>query len=53
MTDYAKTVQELLDKGETVETLNKANHILLDQRTITMKEFREAAQILAKVIINR
>ena len=53
MTNFAKAVEEMLKKGETVENLNKAIHIALDLKSISMKEFREAARVLAKEIINR
>ena len=48
MTNYAKAVKEFLKKGETIENLNKANHIALENGSITLKEFQEVAQILAK-----
>ena len=48
MTNYAKAVKEFLKKGETIENLNKVNHMALENGDITLKEFQEAARILAK-----
>lgn len=53
MTNYAKAMKEMLKKGESLEDLNKANHIALETKQITMKEFQEAAQILAAEILKR
>lgn len=48
MTNYAKAVEELLQKGETIEDLSRANHLAIEQGAITLKQFQEAARILAR-----
>ncbi len=53
MTNYAKAFEVLLKQGETLENLNTANHLALERNEITLKEFQEAAQILAKEILKR
>ena len=51
MSNYAKAVAEMLKRGESVENLNKANHIALEAKKITVKEFCEAAQVLANAYL--
>lgn len=50
---YVKAFEQLLQNGETVEQLNKANHIALEKRLITLDQFQAAAQVLAKEIMKR
>ena len=53
MTNYAKAFEVLLKQGETIENLNTANHLALERKEITLKEFQEAAQILVREFLKR
>ena len=53
MTNYAKVMEYLLENGQNAEELNAANHLALEQGRITMKEFQEAAWVLAQTILKR
>ena len=53
MTDYAKAYKTLIKNGESLEDLNRANHIALEAGKITMAEFQEAANLLALEILKR
>ena len=51
MSNYAKAYREMIQQGTSIEDLNAANHIALETGKITMKEFQEAARILALEIL--
>jgi hypothetical protein len=53
MSNYAKAYKEMVKKGTSIEELNTANHLALETGKITLKEFQEAARILALEILNR
>ena len=53
MSDYAKAYEVMIKKGESLEDLNRANHIALESGKITMAEFQEAARVLVKEILKR
>jgi len=53
MSDYAKAYKEMIRKGVSLEDLNRANHLALEMKQITMAEFQEAAQVLVKEILKR
>ena len=53
MSNYAKAYKEMIRKGESLEDLNRANHLALEMKQITLAEFMEAARVLAKEILKR
>ena len=48
MSNYAKAFEVMIKKGESLEDLNRANHMALESGKITMAEFQEAARVLVK-----
>jgi len=53
MSDYAKAYEVMIKNGESLEDLNRANHIALESGKISMAEFQEAARVLVKEILKR
>lgn len=53
MSDYAKAYEVMIKRGETLEDLNRANHLALESGKISLAEFQEAAQVLAREILKR
>lgn len=53
MSNYAKAYREMLKDGTSIEELNSANHLALETGKITLKEFQEAAKVLAMEILKR
>ena len=52
-TTYAKAMEILVKRGDSIDELNDANHYALEQGQITMEEFQAAARVLAKEILKR
>ena len=52
-TTYAKAMEILVKRGDSIDELNDANHYALEQGQITREEFQAAAQVLAKEILKR
>ena len=50
---YAEACKTMLKLGTDIDTLNRANHIGLEQKKITMEHFLAAAQVLAEEILKR
>lgn len=52
MTEYAKAIKEMVNlKG--MEAANTANHLALEKGLITLEQFRQGAQVLAKMVLER
>ena len=52
-TTYAKAMEILVKRGDSIDELNDANHYALEQGQITLEEFQEAARVLVKEILKR
>ena len=52
-TTYAKAIEILVKRGDSIDELNDANHYALEQGQITLEEFQAAARVLAKEIMKR
>lgn len=52
-TTYAKAMEILVKRGDSIDELNDANHYALEQGQITLEEFQAAARVLAKEIMKR
>lgn len=52
-TTYAKAMEILVKRGDSINELNDANHYALEQGQITLEEFQAAARVLAKEILKR
>ena len=52
-TNYAKAMEILVKRGDSLDDLNSANHYALEHGHITMEEFQAAARVLAKEILKR
>ena len=52
-TTYAKAMEILVKRGDSIDELNDANHYALEQGQITLEEFQAAARVLAKEILKR
>lgn len=52
-TTYAKAMEILVKRGDSLDELNSANHYALEQGQITLEEFQAAARVLAKEILKR
>ena len=50
---YAEAFKAMLKIGTDLDTLNKANHIGLENKLITMEHFQAAARVLAEEILRR
>lgn len=50
---YAEAFKTMLKIGTDLDTLNKANHIGLENKQITMEHFQAAARVLAEEILKR
>ena len=51
--EYAASFTELLKQGRTVRELSEANHLGREMGLITFAQFRAAARVLAKEILER
>lgn len=52
-TTYAKAMEILVKRGDSIDELNDANHYALEQGKITLEEFQAAARVLVKEILKR
>lgn len=52
-TTYAKAMEILVRRGDSLDDLNSANHYALEQGQITLEEFQAAARVLANEILKR
>ena len=52
-TTYAKAMEILVKRGDSIDELNDANHYALEQGQITLEEFQAAARVLVKEILKR
>ena len=52
-TTYAKAMEILFKRGDSLDELNSANHYALEHGKITLEEFQAAARVLAKEILKR
>ena len=52
-TTYAKAMEILVKRGDSIDELNDANHYALEKGQITLEEFQAAARVLAKEILKR
>ena len=52
-TTYAKAMEILVKRGDSLDELNSANHYALEHGQITLEEFQAAARVLAKEILKR
>lgn len=50
---YAKAMKAMIEAGYDLEALNKANHMALESKQITLNHFMAAAKVLASVILAR
>lgn len=53
MSNYAKAFEVMIKNGEKLEDLNRANHLALESRKITLAEFQEAARVLVKEFLKK
>ncbi len=51
--EYAAAFEKMLHTGHGIEELNKANHIALELKQITLAHFQAAAKVLAAEIMKR
>lgn len=51
--EYAEAYRIMLNIGTDLDLLNKANHIGLEKKQITMEHFQAAAKVLAEEILKR
>lgn len=51
--EYADAFRTMLKIGIDLDELNKANHIGLENKQITMEHFQAAARVLAEEILKR
>ena len=52
-TTYAKAMEILVKRGDSIDELNDANHYALKTGQITLEEFQAAARVLAEEILKR
>lgn len=50
---YAEAFKAMLNTGTDINALNKATHIGLENKQITMEHFQAAARVLAEEILKR
>lgn len=51
--EYAEAYKHLIGIGADIESLNRANHVGLEKKLISLEHFQEAAKVLAAEIIKR
>ena len=51
--EYAEAYRQMIALGTDLEALNRANHIGLEMKQITMAHFQAAAKVLAAEILKR
>lgn len=51
--EYAEAYRQMIALGTDLEALNRANHIGLEKKQITMAHFQAAAKVLAAEILKR
>lgn len=51
--EYAAAMKIMIEAGQELETLNRANHAALASGQITLAHFQAAAQVLAAEILKR
>lgn len=51
--EYAEAFKAMLEIGTDLDLLNKANHVGLEKKQITLAHFQAAARVLAEEILKR
>ena len=51
--EYAAAYKQMIELGNEIDILNRANHEGLEKKLISMEHFQAAARVLAAEIIKR
>ncbi len=51
--EYAAAYRKMIQMGTNIEILNRANHIGLEKKQITLAHFKAAARVLANELLKR